>query len=79
MSDDQISVLHRRLDAQDAILSEIKTAIIGNPSLGQDGMIPRIKKAEKRLDDHDKTMLKWAGIATGLSVVVTVLKDRIFS
>ena len=78
MSDDQISHLHRRLDDQAAILAEIKTAIIGNPGLGQDGMIPRIKKAEERLDGHDKTMLKWAGVATGLSLVATVMKHRIF-
>lgn len=78
MSDDQINTIHRRLDAQDKTLLAIHTAIVGNPDMGQDGLIPRVKAAEARLDGHDKTMLKWAGVATGLSLVVTVLKDRIF-
>jgi hypothetical protein len=79
MSDDQIQAIHRRLDKQDATLLAIHTAIVGNPGMGQDGIIPRVKAAEDRLDGHDKTMLKWAGIATGMSLIVTVMKDRLFN
>lgn len=71
MSHDEIQALHKKLD-------EIHGALVGNPELGHKGIVPRMEEAEERLDGHDKTMWKWGGIAVGVSVVVTTLKDKLF-
>jgi hypothetical protein len=71
MSHDEMSALHRKLDA-------IHVALVGNPELGHKGLVSRVEVVEGRVDGHDKTMLKWGGVAVGVSLMVTTLKDKLF-
>lgn len=72
MSTDEIAALHKKLD-------EIHGALVGNPELGHKGIVARVESSESRLDAHDRTMLKWSGIAVGASIAVTTLKEKLFN
>lgn len=75
MSHDELTA---RLDKQDKVLEAIHTALVGNGALGNPGLVKRIEDVEEKQKTHDKTMMKWAGVAAGAALVVTTFKDRLF-
>ncbi len=74
MSSDDLA---KRMDAQDQMLASIHSALVGNCSLGNKGLVKRVEEVETRVEGHDRTMLKWTGIAAGAALAVNMLKDRI--
>lgn len=88
MSEDEISAIHRRLDQQDRVLQlvpAIHAALVGDPALGNPGLVARVKaseeknaKLEERQNDQGRTMMKWAGIATGASLALSAFKEKFF-
>lgn len=71
MSHDEIAALNRKID-------EIHVALVGNPEFGHDGIVHRVERVESKISDMDRTMIKWGGIAVGVSLMVTTLKEKIF-
>lgn len=65
MSTDEISAIHSRLDRQDAILHEIRTAIVGNQDMGARGIAGRLADVEEHAKAVDRKLLTWGGIVTG--------------
>lgn len=57
---------------QEKLLTDIHTAIIGNESLGQEGIIPRLKAVEKY---QQKDKLYKAKVAGGVLVGVPLLSE----
>lgn len=78
MSDDQISTITRRLDAQDKLLSEIHGALVGNAGLGNSGLVARISHLESAQQRMDRNMTKWAGVVTGGVFVIQFVKNKLF-
>lgn len=76
MSIDEISAIHRRLDNQDEMLTAIHSAIVGNPAMGHRGLAARVEATEAKQADHDAKLIRWGGIATGVSLVVGLVKDK---
>jgi hypothetical protein len=76
MSTDDLSAIHRRLDSQDATLSAIHGALVGNGSLGNKGLVTRLERAEESIKEHDAKMIRWGGIIAGASVALSLVKDR---
>ena len=73
MSHDELS---SRLDKQDRMLESIHSALLGD-NYGNRGALKRLDEVETKQTEQERTMIKWAGIAAGASIVLTALKDRI--
>ena len=59
-------------------LHRIEKAIVGDPQMGHKGLAQRVTDVEVKADTSDRKLLVWGGIATGVSVVITHLKTKIF-
>lgn len=75
MSEDQ---LNARLDKQDRILEEIRTALVGNPSMGNPGLVKRVEAVEDTVSKERMERIKWAGFAAGVAFIATALKEKMF-
>lgn len=71
--------LTARLDKQDALLQSIHTALVGNPALGNRGLVKRVEEVETKQDAHDRKLVMWGGVTTGAVFVISYLKDRLFN
>lgn len=60
------------------LVREMHAALVGNKDLGNPGIVKRLEVVENKQKDADRTMLKWAGVATGVSLVATAFKDKLF-
>lgn len=70
MSDDQVRTIHEKLD-------RIERAITGEPHLGHKGLAQRIGDAEAVIAGHDRKLVLWGGVVTGLSVAASYLKTKL--
>ena len=68
MSDDQIRTIHDKLD-------RIERAISGEPALGHRGLAQRLGDAEAKIDGHDRKLILWGGVVTGISLVLGYVKS----
>lgn len=59
-------------------LHRIEKAIVGDPAMGHKGIAERLSIVETKADNNDRKLLVWGGIATGVSVVVTHFKTKLF-
>lgn len=59
-------------------LHRIEKAIVGDPDMGHKGLAERMTAVEAKADHNDRKLLVWGGIATGVSVVITHLKIKLF-
>lgn len=75
MSQDELSA---RLDKQDALLQSIHTALIGNPALGNRGLVKRVEVIEEKVETHNHKLLAWGGVVTGVVFAISYLKEKIF-
>lgn len=58
-------------------LHEIKLAIVGQPELGNKGVIPRLKSVEEQVEDHDRKLLRWGTTISIIGAVIIFAKDAI--
>lgn len=72
MSTDEITVIKESLH-------RIEVALIGDPSLGNTGIVARLASVETKTDAMDKKQLVWGGVVTGASLALGSLKDKLFS
>lgn len=56
---------------------EILVALKGN-DYGTKGVIPRLDEIEVKQEAQDRKLIKWAGMAAGAGLVLSVLKDWVF-
>lgn len=54
-----------RLAKIEASISKIEVALVGNPPMGQKGIVQRLETLETRVEKHDKKLILWGGIVTG--------------
>jgi hypothetical protein len=71
MSEDQLQSVVRQVQ-------EIHAALVGNPSMGNPGIIKRVEAVESKQAEQDRTMVKWAGVAAGIAMLAGYFKDRLF-
>jgi len=67
------------LEAIKSSLHRIETALVGDPSLGNAGIVSRLAVVECKADAMDKKQLVWGGVVTGASLALGSLKDKLFS
>ena len=60
-----------------ATQQEIRTALIGNPSLGHKGLVHRVEFIETRVEAHDRKLLVWGGIVSAAVVTAQFLQEKI--
>lgn len=77
MSTDEISSIHKRLDGHEAILNEIRTAIVGNQALGNAGIASRLKDVEEKANAIDKKLLTWGGLVAGAVFGTKAIIDKL--
>ncbi|SDU30950.1 hypothetical protein SAMN05444156_3266 [Verrucomicrobium sp. GAS474] len=65
--------LKARLDAQDILLNEIKTAVVGNPAFGTTGLVLRVATVERDVAEFQGDKKKVMGAAFVLSLLGTGL------
>lgn len=58
-----------------ATQQEIKTALIGNPALGHQGLVTRVERIEERVEKHDRKLLVWGSLVAAAAVAIEFLKD----
>lgn len=59
-------------------LHRIEVAVSGDPKHGHRGLVARVESTEKKQEEHDKKLILWGGIVTGLSIAITHFKLRLF-
>ena len=59
-------------------LHRIEVAIIGDKSLGHRGLASRMEAVEACVSEHNRKLILWGGIVTGLSLAATQFKSILF-
>lgn len=77
MSTDEIASLHRRLETQEVILNEIRSAIVGNPAMGTPGLAARLKEVEDKANAIDKKLITWSGLVAGAVFGTKAIIDKL--
>lgn len=72
MNGDQLDHLIRSLD-------EIKSAIIGNPELGHDGLVKKVAKHEERISRIERYVIMLGSASTVLTGLYIILRDLFIS
>lgn len=67
------------LEAIKSSLHRIETALVGDPTLGNTGIVARLASVETKAEAMDKKQLVWGGVVTGASLALGTLKDKLFS
>lgn len=57
-------------------LARIEKALIGDEEMGQRGIVQRLTDLEKQIADHDKKLVLWGGMVTGIVFALTHLRDK---
>ena len=79
MSTEETSSLHVRLDRQDCVLAEIRSAIVGNPTMGHVGLATRMNQLEDRVEGHGRKLLFATGALAGFSLLFDWFKGKLFN
>ena len=77
----QYTELKTEIDDIKASVDEIKKAIIGNPSYGQEGLVDMVKRHEAYIDKDIKFKQKLVGVGAALGTVWTIILkfgDKLF-
>ena len=77
MSEDQTHALHERLDRIEAISVRVERALIGEPTLGNHGIVHRIEIIETKVDRHDRKLMLWGGLAAAAGAAAAFAKDML--
>ena len=56
-------------------VDRIETALVGNPDLGQRGVIPRLNAVEATVAVHDRRFIKWSAVLGAIGAVLLFIKD----
>ena len=59
-------------------LHRIEKAIVGDEEMDQLGIVQRLTHLEKQIAEHDKKLVLWGGIITGVVFALTHLRDKFF-
>jgi len=70
MSTDELNALHRKLDA-------IHVAVVGDPSMGHQGLVARVAAIESEVKDHDQKFVKWGGVFLGIGLALEFVRSKI--
>lgn len=66
---DPFKALQKRLDKQDDLLCDIRTALLGNKEFRQKGLVERTDELEVKVEKHDRKL--WlAGLVITLVLAV---------
>ncbi len=90
MSTDETLVLRLKLDQLSTVVDEVRTvqrvmsdnqqkimtALIGD-ELGTLGIVPRLTAQEEKFNELDRKIIRWSGIAVGVSLAASALRDGI--
>jgi hypothetical protein len=69
--------INRRLTYIEDAIKRIELALIGNPSLGHKGIVERINDLEVQVNHHDKKLLTWGGVITGIIITLQIIISQI--
>lgn len=58
-------------------LHRIEQSLMGDPKMGNRGLVSRIESLESQQGLTEKKLLVWGGIITGASIVITHFKTKI--
>ena len=76
MPNEALDNVSKRLDAQDQVLNRIEKALVGDPQMGNKGLVQRLNSVEKDVHAIDRKLIMWGSIATGAAMVLTETKRR---
>ena len=54
---------------------DIRSALLGNPTLGHRGLVERVERVEITVDRHDRKLLVWGSIIAAATVSVGLIRD----
>lgn len=69
--------INLRLQDIENTVKRIELALIGNPSLGQKGLVERISALEAEVEAHKQKLLTWGGVITGVVFALQFLVNHI--
>jgi hypothetical protein len=58
-------------------VAQIKSAILGNESMGHTGIIHRVRALEVKSEAHDRKLMTWTAILTAAGTAAVFLKDKL--
>ena len=58
-------------DRLQSSVDRIEKAIVGDPEMGHHGLAPRVERIERKLTEHDRKLIKWAGIFMGVGLAIS--------
>lgn len=73
MSVEEIQSLRVEVAGIRESVGRIERALVGDAALGQKGFAERLGTVEAKADASDRKLLLWGGMATGASIVISVV------
>jgi hypothetical protein len=73
LQDDFVKISVLRLQKLENSINRIELALVGNPPMGQKGIVQRLEALEDRVEKHDKKLILWGGVITGILFVIQIL------
>ena len=84
MSDDQARTIHERLDRIEQTntrfidgIARVERALVGEPSLGNRGLVHRVDLVEDKVEKHDRKLLVWGSLIAAIGTAASFAKDWI--
>jgi hypothetical protein len=62
-----------KFDALKDSVDRIEKAIVGDPAMGHHGLAPRVERIERKLGEHDRKLIRWAGVFMGVGLAISYL------
>lgn len=82
MTADQTRALHERLDRIEAGntrfldgIARVERALVGEPTLGNRGLVHRVDTVEEKVEKHDRKLLVWGSLVATIATAVGLAKD----
>lgn len=82
MSDDQTRALYDRLDRIESTntrflegIARVERALVGEPTLGNRGLVHRVDAVEEKVEKHDRKLLVWGSLVATVATAAGLAKD----
>jgi len=78
MPNDELDTLKANVESMKDAIHRIEKAIVGDLDMGHAGIAKRLYEVEKCTHEHSMRFYVWGGIASGIAVIVTHFKNKLF-
>jgi hypothetical protein len=78
MPTDELETLKSNVEAMKDAIHRIEKAIVGDLDMGHKGIAKRLYDVEKKTSEHSMRFYVWGGIASGVAIIATHFKNKLF-